>query len=295
MSNVFSVYLALRNSPAVLREFIDATAQRTGFRRELIEKDLYCSVLLERLAGELPSHIVFKGGTCLSKVHADFYRLSEDLDFAADLPPGASRTTKRALIESAKRTWTAMVKDPLPGITEAVPLKGANESTQYVGAWVYRSLISGSEEKVKVEFGLREPLLLPPEEKPAKTILLNPMSGRGHLPPFTVRVMAFQEVWAEKVRAALTRKGPAIRDFFDLDHALQRSALKLDDERFVEMVRKKLAVPGNDPFSLSGEKFAVLKQQQEGQLRPVLRALEYEAFELERVWRQLQLLTERIS
>ena len=24
--------------------------------------------------------LVFKGGTCLSKVHADFYRLSEDLD-----------------------------------------------------------------------------------------------------------------------------------------------------------------------------------------------------------------------
>src|SRR5262245_44864651 len=66
-----------------LRRFRDAltlTEAESGFSARLIEKDYYCSLLLLDLSGPFEQGLVFKGGTCLSKVHADFFRLSEDLD-----------------------------------------------------------------------------------------------------------------------------------------------------------------------------------------------------------------------
>ena len=60
-------------------EAVNFTAAETGFSPRLIEKDYFCTVLLQYLA--MAGVLVFKGGTCLAKVHGEFYRLSEDLDF----------------------------------------------------------------------------------------------------------------------------------------------------------------------------------------------------------------------
>lgn len=43
-----------------------------------------------------------KGGTCLSKVHSDFYRMSEDLDFAFSVPVDISRPQRSKLIGPMK-------------------------------------------------------------------------------------------------------------------------------------------------------------------------------------------------
>jgi hypothetical protein len=64
-----------RHHPALFREAINLTAARTGFAPRLIRKDYFCTILLEYLSTAAPS-VVFKGGTCIAKVHADFYRLS---------------------------------------------------------------------------------------------------------------------------------------------------------------------------------------------------------------------------
>jgi predicted nucleotidyltransferase component of viral defense system len=49
--------------------------------------------LLEYFA-DRASTLVFKGGTCLAKVHAGFYRLSEYLDFTIPSPLDAMRVIK---------------------------------------------------------------------------------------------------------------------------------------------------------------------------------------------------------
>ena len=54
-------------------EAIGFTSAETGFIPGLIEKDYYCSVLLQDL-GSAGADLVFKGGTLLAKVHAGFYR-----------------------------------------------------------------------------------------------------------------------------------------------------------------------------------------------------------------------------
>jgi hypothetical protein len=81
--------------------------------------------------------------------------------------------------------------------------------------------------------------------------------------------MALIESYAEKVRAALTRRGPAIRDFFDLFYAVRMIGLNFLDPEFLNMVKAKIDVPGNDPIDVSIERKQALDLQLEGQLKPV--------------------------
>jgi len=84
----------------------------------------------------------------------------------------------------------------------------------------------------------------------------------------------------------MTRKDPAIRDFFDLFHAVREIGLDLQDPDFFRMVRAKLEVPGNALVDVSEERKRELYRQLEGQLKPVLRPADFvkfnfdEAFEL---------------
>src|SRR6266545_7493535 len=78
-----------------LRAALLFTSAESGFSARLIEKDYYCSVLLHDLASLFQQGLVFKGGTCLSKVHAEFFRLSEDLDFGVSIRPDASHGDRR--------------------------------------------------------------------------------------------------------------------------------------------------------------------------------------------------------
>src|SRR6266478_6099280 len=84
------------------RDALTGTALETGFSERLIEKDYYCSVLLKDLEVLFGQGLVFKGGTCLSKVHAEFFRLSEDLDFGMSVKPDTSRGDRRRTAEPIK-------------------------------------------------------------------------------------------------------------------------------------------------------------------------------------------------
>jgi hypothetical protein len=96
-------------------------------------------------------------------------------------------------------------------------------------------------------------------------------------------VLSLREAYAEKIRAALTRREPAIRDFFDIDSAVGRGLFDPLDREFLGLVERKLAAPAGDPVDTSDGRVAVLRAQIEAQLRPVLRAADYERFELDRV------------
>jgi predicted nucleotidyltransferase component of viral defense system len=294
MNDAVSVLRELAASPDLFREHIQSTARRTGFRGELVEKDFYCSAILDHLAGPFRRAVAFKGGTCLSKVYAGFYRLSEDLDFSISIPTGASRGERSEKMNPVKEVCRTLAAD-LPGILELEPIHGVNASKQYIGTWGYRSVLSGETERIKVEVGLREPLLLPMEEGHVNTLLQNAFTGEALVAPLSLGVMAQQELWAEKVRAALSRREPAIRDLFDLDYACERRVLDLSDPSVLDMVRGKLSIPGNDPADVSEERLRALSGQVEGQLRPVLRDSEFASFNLSRVWRNLVALANRVE
>jgi hypothetical protein len=160
-------------------------------------------------------------------------------------------------------------------------------STQYVGVLEYESRIDGKMAEIKIEFGLREPSLCTATREDAATLLLNPITGKQALPPVPIRAMASIEVWAEKVRAALTRREVAIRDFFDLDYAIQQKEVDMKEPEFCSLVGRKISVPGTEPVQLSPERRAALDGQINTKLRPVLRTADRESFDLNRVWQAL--------
>ncbi|MBN1379818.1 MAG: nucleotidyl transferase AbiEii/AbiGii toxin family protein [Gammaproteobacteria bacterium] len=265
----------------LLQEAIRFTAAQTGFIPRLIEKDYFCSVVLEYLATNHEA-LIFKGGTCLAKIHAGFYRLSEDLDFSVSTPSDSSRSERRKVSTELKKLIVALPK-ALPAFRILQPLQGANNSTQYVAVVAYESLLDSHVEPVSIEVGLREPQIAKPYSGLSKTVLLNPLDGQAMVAAFPVYCLSLHEAMAEKLRAALCRLEVAIRDFFDVDFAVhQTKKLDIHDQEWLELLRQKIAMPGTAAVDVTSHRLAQLHRQLDAQLKPVLREQDFSAFNLER-------------
>lgn len=271
----------LHTDQALFREATTFTASQTGFSARLIEKDYFCTVLLEYLSRKTGAGMIFKGGTCLAKVHAGFYRLSEDLDFTIPHAIDAGRTQRRRSFAPIKKAIAAMADHPL-GFEIGQPPKGSNNSTQYIGSVSYISPAMDQRETILIEVSLREPLLTPAIEGRVKTVLLDPIHGKAMLPAVACSCISMVEAMAEKLRAALSRRDIAIRDFYDLHHAVSHLGIDPTDEQLIQMVREKLAVPGNPPVDLGRERLGLLPRQLDARLRPVLRDRDLRDFDLDR-------------
>jgi predicted nucleotidyltransferase component of viral defense system len=269
--------------PDLFREAVRFTAAQTGFVPHLIEKDYFGTVVLECLASSAAA-LVFRGGTCLAKVHAEFYRLSEDLDFVIATPVGASRSDRSRLAASSKRAVLAIERQ-VPGLRVLTRLTGANNSTQYAAMLGYDSPFSGRTERIKIEIGIREPLLRPATTGEARTLLLDPISNTPLVPALPLLCLSRTEAMAEKLRAAMSRREVAVRDFYDVDYAIRRLGFRVDDTELLELLSAKLAVPGNDPVDVSPARLVALRPQLEAQLKPVLRDRDFTEFDLDRAFR----------
>ena len=268
---------------ALFREAVQFTAAESGFVPRLIEKDYFCTVLLAYLSESAGDGLVFKGGTCLTKVHSELYRLSEDLDYTIAVPIDARRSHRRERAEVVKTALDRLARE-LRVFRVIDPWRGANNSTQYLATLGYDSVLGRQQETVKIEVSLREPLLAPVFDGPAQTILRNPVTNKPMVEPLHVRSIDKSEALAEKFRAALSRRDPAIRDLFDIDYAVRKGGLRTDDVEFIDQVRQKLAIPGNDPVDVGEARLSALRRQVEPQLRPVLRDREFGEFDLDRAF-----------
>lgn len=277
----------------IFREALSYSEGATGFTSSLIEKDYYCSLILNHVFNH-ESPLIFKGGTCLSKVYADFYRLSEDLDLIIPVAVDTPRNQRRAEMDPIKGIFNELPK-AIPGIAVSLGFKGHNESRQYICHLEYPSAVMDKLERIKIEIGIREPLLSPPLKVETHTIVVNPFSRRSLFPVFYVQAMDMMEAYAEKVRAALTRKEPAIRDLFDLFHAVLKMKLDLFNPDFLIMVKQKLEVPGNAPVDVSSEYKQEIDRQLESQLRPVLRPADFDKFNLDQTFEMISRVAEAIS
>ena len=181
--------------PALFREAVRFTAAQTGFVPRVIEKDYFCTVVLEYVAAST-AELVFRGGTCLAKVHAEFYRLSEDLDFVIPTPLDASRSDRSRLAARSKRA-VGTIGRQVPGLRVITALTGANDSSQYAAVLGYTSVLSTREETIKIEIGLREPLLRPAIPGEARTLLLDPISNTPLVPALPVPCLSRAEAMAE--------------------------------------------------------------------------------------------------
>ncbi|MFC1762671.1 nucleotidyl transferase AbiEii/AbiGii toxin family protein [Planctomycetota bacterium] len=271
--------LTFHQDTALFRESVIYSAAETGFAARLIEKDYFCSVLLAYLAN-YDKQCIFKGGTCLTKVHLGFYRLSEDLDYVMPMPADAPRTQRSKQAGALKQAMAAVAQD-LDCFSTHKPLQGANNSTQYNGVLQYRSLLDGKDETIKIEMSLREPLVQSAIVGQAHTILRDPIVNEPIIPTISVNCISKTEAMAEKCRAALTRRDIAIRDFFDIAYAVDNYGLDIRDPKFLALIKAKLSIPGNEPIRFNDERRADLDKQLLTRLKPVLREKDFVKFDID--------------
>lgn len=269
----------LHNDADLFRASVNHTAAETKFLERLIEKDYFCSLLLEYFS-TIPD-LVFKGGTCLAKVHADFYRLSEDLDFTIPMPVDSTRKDRQEKIKPTKEAFKK-IQTELPDIRIIEDLTGANSSMQYLATVEYTSLITGNTESIKFEVSLREPLLEKINSYDSHTIVLNPVNSKRACSIIQFPCISKREAYSEKFRAALTRREPAIRDYFDIDFAVLKGGLKIGEPELIELVKYKVRIPGNDKLNIPDKRLKALNEQIDSQLKPVLREKDFRQFDLKR-------------
>lgn len=102
------------------REALAVAANRTGRPIHLLEKDVWVVWTLQTLfSSRLGEHLVFKGGTSLSKAYGVIKRFSEDVDLTYDiraLAPDLVGDNDEALpkTRSEEKRWTSEVRKRLP-------------------------------------------------------------------------------------------------------------------------------------------------------------------------------------
>ena len=266
---------------------LEYTAAKTGFRGELIEKDFLCSLVLMHLYTNLNTSLIFKGGTSLAKVHTGFYRMSEDLDFSLSISPLASRK-QRSLLAKPFKDIVNTIPDNLGIFTLEKPLCGTNESRQYNATLNYRSSLSPLKGTILVEIAIREEHQEEAIISNANTVLLDYLTEKPIVEAYPIKTFTKTEAYAEKLRAALARTQPAIRDFYDMHYALKHQVIKFDEPNYAKLVKAKLSIPETGPINLSSSKLKQLKTQIVTELLPTLQSNEGVTFELEELFFMLK-------
>lgn len=124
-------YLSL--TPRERLELLDAASRQRGLEPAILEKDYWVCLTLDALFGlpELGEHLVFKGGTSLSKVYGLIDRFSEDVDvsfhrdflgFGEDRDPEAAKGKEQTRrIEALQIACADCIRDRLmPRLHEAL-------------------------------------------------------------------------------------------------------------------------------------------------------------------------------
>lgn len=89
----------LHNNPELFHQVILRTAESTGIKPAIIEKDYYVTAFLKEIVKVQPN-IIFKGGTSLSKCYKLIDRFSEDIDLNIDTENGPTEGQRKRLKES---------------------------------------------------------------------------------------------------------------------------------------------------------------------------------------------------
>ena len=269
-----------------LEKIIPFIAEKFNFRFDIIEKDYYLTLILNSVESHLSDKIVFKGGTLLNKIHLNYHRLSEDIDFTYFNPEGLETRSVRS------RAITP-IREKMPVLLKLLELKskkpegeGFNNSTQYVFNISYPSFISGKDESIKLEISLRQT----PIDKPVHNVITHfykdPFTGEDLIPKKKILSLSFNEAVAEKLKAAITRRDLAIRDYYDLWH-IAKAGFDFHNKKFLSIFKKKLkgeGYKGDYRYNLGLDENAIklLHRQIETDLMPVIRL--GESFDLKKVF-----------
>ena len=209
-----------------------------GLRESIIEKDYVIGWVLWGIGSdpELSAHWAFKGGTSLKKCYIETWRFSEDLDFTVmpggfykpeDIEPLIKRVLERVYDES--------------GIDFSVK----PSIFKYAGKYLYTegSIYYRGPRNARIPARIK--LDISGAEKVACPTILRDISHpySDSLPaPAQVRCYAFEEVFAEKLRAMGERGRP--RDLYDIVLLFRRQDFQGEPKLIKSVLEKKCELKG---------------------------------------------------
>lgn len=215
-------------------------ANSEGVRQQQIEKDYIISWILWAISNNdlLKEALIFKGGTCIKKIHIEDYRYSEDMDFT--LNPEKEEGITNDDIYSAFKTVFDEIKEAA-NIDLSIPedSKEVHESggikffIQYVGP------LGGRGDHMKTDISKGEKLEFDVERFP----MLNQYSDIDEEEEVNVQCYGLEEIVIEKMAALMGRTIP--RDLYDFEYLTNTEGIELQDI-FYEY-RAKAEYKGHNP------------------------------------------------
>jgi len=190
----------------ITRQDIQRIASSRGFGDPaLVEKDYALTWALKAIYGNpvLSDALVFKGGTCISKVYVENYRLSEDLDFSLAKD---KQLTLEVLVKELSDSFEAVKR--VGGPEMHVKRKGQLANPEYLSAKIGYVGPLGHPGQLKVEVSLTEKIIYAVNKRRLKG------EDYADVGDFSVTCYDIHEVMGEKVRAILQR-GKS-RDYYDV-------------------------------------------------------------------------------
>ncbi|MAU17596.1 MAG: hypothetical protein CMH46_18880 [Muricauda sp.] len=197
--------MKLHTDKKLFGDAIKATAQQLMLKESYIEKDYWVTVALQQLfSNEIAKHLVFKGGTSLSKCYGLIKRFSEDIDLVLLDVDTCSSNQKKAMLKQVSHS----IQDIMPEIE----IEGLTHKTGQIRktAHQFPMLFSTKDEQIRNEIVLEVNWLgdsEPYNEKKVSSLVYEMMKKNEQhemiqtygMQPFTVKVMDMKRTFCEKI------------------------------------------------------------------------------------------------
>ena len=202
----------LHLDPSAFETLLLDQADRTGLRRDVLEKDYYVSLILEELAekqklNRLPAY--FKGGTALYKALKRIRRFSEDIDLTVYVEDCPSNSQKQKRLEEATEKYHCLNRYKEDPANE-------NKKGSITTIYKYNSAVDVDRndvlqrfEKVKIEatsFTISEPHtpleIAPLLYENATSEQQGILQSQYQVGPFQIETIKLERIFIDKVFAA---------------------------------------------------------------------------------------------
>ena len=279
--------LPIENEGDLLKVF--EKSNTSNFDKEKFEKDFYLTVLLNRITREIPE-ITFKGWTCLNRIYYPYFRLSEDLDFSISIEDPLVDTNGK------RQKFAYHMRDKMKEICKIMDrtlddddhhhkkaqwskLLKTKDYTYLKYVLTYISIFSQKEQTIKIEVTYTNKQHIPWQDWAIHSIFIDPILEEPIFEAIDIKCLSLEEMMAEKIRAALTRQNPAIRDFFDIRYVKNQW---FDFSTIQDLIAHKIE-ESEGWYTIDGY-YDVLKEQIKTDLEPVL-GKEYPDFDFDQIYK----------
>jgi len=187
----------------ITKQELQRLAGIKGVDLNTMDKDYALTWTLKAISTNkfLSNSLLFKGGTCLSKIYAENYRLSEDLDFTKSKN---TNLTLDQIVTELEKAFDQAKTEGGPQLT----VKEKHDNKGYIQLKIQYTTIFSQPGTLKLDIYLNEHVIYAPMKMPLKESLYSDIK------PFQVQCYHIIEITTEKMRSLFQRK--RCRDYYDL-------------------------------------------------------------------------------